>query len=162
MTGPVGKLFGNLESYPVHNQIHGLVPIELYALVSIIFSIVGNCFSSSTIFIKIFVSKKEGGYGATPALRRSDQGRCHHNSRQLGKLGSPCTRWDTWIIRWRIEDLSITLFCVCRPRVQTYQYQDVPGVKRLIGGKTSPIARDNDETNVNKDAEWFVWSLIFV
>ena len=23
----------NLESYPVHNQIHGLVPIELYALV---------------------------------------------------------------------------------------------------------------------------------
>ena len=27
------KLSGNLESYPVHNQIHGLVPIELYALV---------------------------------------------------------------------------------------------------------------------------------
>ena len=52
----------------------------------------------------------------------------------------------------RIEDL----FCVCRPRVQTYQYQDVPGVKRLIGGKTSPIAKDNDEINVNKDAEWFV------
>ena len=33
VTIPVGKLFGNLESYPVHNQIHGLVPIELYALV---------------------------------------------------------------------------------------------------------------------------------
>ena len=36
VTGPVGKLFGNLESYPVHNQIHGLVPIELYALVKVI------------------------------------------------------------------------------------------------------------------------------
>ena len=33
VTGPVSKLFGNLVSYPVHNQIHGLVPIELYALV---------------------------------------------------------------------------------------------------------------------------------
>ena len=32
VTGPV-KLFGNLEAYPVHKQIHGLVPIELYALV---------------------------------------------------------------------------------------------------------------------------------
>ena len=36
VTGPVGKLFGNLESYPVHNRIHGLVPIELYALVKVI------------------------------------------------------------------------------------------------------------------------------
>ena len=25
--------YGNLESYPLHNQIHGLVPIELFALV---------------------------------------------------------------------------------------------------------------------------------
>ena len=37
VTGPVGKLFGNLESYPVNNQIHGLVPIELYALVKVKF-----------------------------------------------------------------------------------------------------------------------------
>ena len=34
VTGPVGKLFGNLESYLVHNQNHGLVLIELYALVT--------------------------------------------------------------------------------------------------------------------------------
>ena len=34
VTGPVGKHFGDLESYPVHNQIHGIVPIELYALVN--------------------------------------------------------------------------------------------------------------------------------
>ena len=33
MTGPVGKHFGNLESYPVHNQIHGLVLIESKSLV---------------------------------------------------------------------------------------------------------------------------------
>ena len=33
VTGLVGKLFDNLKSYPVHNQIHGLVPIKLYALV---------------------------------------------------------------------------------------------------------------------------------
>ena len=32
VTGPVGKLFGNLES--VHNQIHGLVPIELVILIA--------------------------------------------------------------------------------------------------------------------------------
>ena len=36
LLGPVGKLFGNLESYSVHNQIHGLVPIELGALVATI------------------------------------------------------------------------------------------------------------------------------
>ena len=34
VTGPVKQLFGNLESYSVHNQIHGLVPIELGALVA--------------------------------------------------------------------------------------------------------------------------------
>ena len=33
VTGPVGKLFGNLESYSVDNQIHGLVSIEPGALV---------------------------------------------------------------------------------------------------------------------------------
>ena len=33
VTGPVGKHFGNLESYPVHNQIHGLVLIESKSLV---------------------------------------------------------------------------------------------------------------------------------
>ena len=33
MTGPVGKHFGNLESYQVHNQIHGLVLIESKSLV---------------------------------------------------------------------------------------------------------------------------------
>ena len=33
VTGPVGKLFGILESYPVHNLIHALVHNELYALV---------------------------------------------------------------------------------------------------------------------------------
>ena len=33
VTGPVGKLIGNLESYPVHNQIHGLVLIESKSLV---------------------------------------------------------------------------------------------------------------------------------
>ena len=37
VTGPVGKLFGNLESNSIHNQIHGLVPIELGALVMLIF-----------------------------------------------------------------------------------------------------------------------------
>ena len=36
VTGPVGKLFVNLESYLVHIQIHGLVPIKLYALVFVI------------------------------------------------------------------------------------------------------------------------------
>ena len=53
---------------------------------------------------------------------------------------------------------SKTRFCLYRPRVQTYQYQDVPGVKRIIGGNASPNAsnRDNEETNVKKDAEWFV------
>ena len=44
VTGPVGKLFGNLESYPVHNQIHGLVPIELYALVQMFVLVTGYRF----------------------------------------------------------------------------------------------------------------------
>ena len=35
VTGPVGKHFGNLESYPVHNQIHGLVLIESKSLVKV-------------------------------------------------------------------------------------------------------------------------------
>ena len=35
VTGPVGKHFGNLESYPVHNQIHGLVLIESKSLVTL-------------------------------------------------------------------------------------------------------------------------------
>ena len=58
----------------------------------------------------------------------------------------------------QISIIIIANICVNRPRVQTYQYQDVPGVKRLIGGNASPNAsnRDNDETNVKKDAEWFV------
>lgn len=57
-------------------------------------------------------------------------------------------------------DCKSKYFVFYRPRVQTYQYQDVPGVKRHIGGNASPNAsRDNGETNVNKDAEWFVWSL---
>ena len=36
VTGPVGKHFDNLEleSYPVHNQIYGLVLIESKSLVS--------------------------------------------------------------------------------------------------------------------------------
>ena len=41
VTGLVGKLFDNLKSYPVHNQIHGLVPIELYALV--LFGVTRRC-----------------------------------------------------------------------------------------------------------------------
>ena len=43
VTGPVGKHFGNLESYPVHNQIHGLVLIESKSLVLIYFCAVQGC-----------------------------------------------------------------------------------------------------------------------
>ena len=35
VTAPIGKHFGNLESYPVHNQIHGLVLIEAKSLVKV-------------------------------------------------------------------------------------------------------------------------------
>ena len=38
VTGPVGKHFGNLESYPVHNQINRVVLIESKSLV---FNIIG-------------------------------------------------------------------------------------------------------------------------
>ena len=51
VTSPFGKLFGNLESHPVHNQIHGLVLNESKSLV-------WNFFSAKHI-ITVGVSKKK-------------------------------------------------------------------------------------------------------
>ena len=63
----------------------------------------------------------------------------------------------TYTSKLVLIDCTSNYFVFYRPRVQTYQYQDVPGVKRHVGGNASPNAsRDNGETNVNKDAEWFV------